>query len=37
MQLEGRFSGRRKEYTIVGNQVEAFPAGFVRTSIDDRL
>ena len=37
MELEGRFSGRRKEYTIVGNQVEEFPEGFVRTSIDDRL
>jgi methylisocitrate lyase len=37
MELEGRFSGRKKEYTIVGNQVEEFPAGFVRTPIDDRL
>lgn len=37
MELEGRFSGRAKEYTIVGNQVEDFPEGFVRSSIDDRL
>lgn len=37
MELEGRFSGRRKEYTIVGNAVEDFPEGFVRTAIDDRL
>jgi 2-methylisocitrate lyase-like PEP mutase family enzyme len=37
MELEGRFSGRDKEYTIVGNEVEDFPAGFVRTPIDDRL
>jgi 2-methylisocitrate lyase-like PEP mutase family enzyme len=37
MELEGRFSGDRKEYTIVGNQVEEFPEGFVRSSIDDRL
>jgi len=37
MELEGRFSGRTKEYTIVGNEVEEFPPGFVRSSIDDRL
>jgi 2-methylisocitrate lyase-like PEP mutase family enzyme len=37
MELEGRFSGRPKEYTIVGNQVEDFPPGFVRSAIDDRL
>jgi methylisocitrate lyase len=37
MELEGRFSGRRKEYTIVGNEVEEYPEGFVRTPIDDRL
>ena len=37
MELEGRFSGRAKEYTIVGNEVEDFPPGFVRSSIDDRL
>jgi len=37
MELENRFTGGRKEYTIVGNKVEDFPRGFVRTSIDDRL
>ncbi len=37
MELENRFTGAGKEYTIVGNHVEDFPAGFVRTSIDDRL
>ncbi len=37
MELEARFSGRRKEYTIVGNEVEDFPSGFVRTPITDRL
>lgn len=37
MELENRFTGAGKEYTIVGNKVEEFPAGFVRTSIDDRL
>lgn len=37
MELEARFSGRKKAYTIVGNAVEEFPEGFVRTPIDDRL
>ncbi len=37
MELEGRFSGRPKEYTIVGNKVEEFPEGFYRSRIDDRL
>lgn len=37
MELENRFTGGGKEYTIVGNKVEEFPEGFVRTSIDDRL
>jgi 2-methylisocitrate lyase-like PEP mutase family enzyme len=37
MELQGRFGGAKKEYTIVGNKVEEFPAGFVRTPIDDRL
>ena len=36
-QMENRFTGGGKEYTIVGNKVEDFPGGFVRTSIDDRL
>jgi 2-methylisocitrate lyase-like PEP mutase family enzyme len=37
MELENRFTGAGKEYTIVGNHVEDFPAGFYRSSIDDRL
>jgi methylisocitrate lyase len=37
MELEGRFSGRKKEYTIVGNEVEGFPEGFVKSAIDDRF
>ena len=37
MELESRFTGKRKSYTIVGNDVEAFPEGFVRSAIDDRL
>ena len=37
MELEGRFTGDAKEYTIVGNEVEQFPPGFIRSKIDDRL
>jgi 2-methylisocitrate lyase-like PEP mutase family enzyme len=37
MELENRFTGGGKEYTIVGNKVEDFPDGFFRSSIDDRL
>jgi len=37
MELEERFSGRRKEFTIVGNEVEDYPEGFVRTPITDRF
>jgi methylisocitrate lyase len=37
MALEGRFSGRKKEYTIVGNQVEEYPEVFVKTPITDRF
>ncbi len=37
MELASRFGGEKKEYTIVGNKVEDFPEGFVRTPIDDRL
>ncbi|MGY1840652.1 MULTISPECIES: isocitrate lyase/PEP mutase family protein [unclassified Modestobacter] len=37
MELENRFSGGDKEYTIVGKSVDEFPEGFVRTSIEDRL
>jgi 2-methylisocitrate lyase-like PEP mutase family enzyme len=37
MELESRFGGERKDFTIVGNAVEDFPDGFVRSRIDDRL
>lgn len=37
MELESSFGGQRKDYTIVGNEVEDFPEGFVRTPIRDRL
>jgi len=36
MELAGRF-GHKREYTIVGNKVEEFPSGFVRSKIDERL
>lgn len=37
MELESRFTGRPRQYTIVGNHVDGFPAGFVRTRAEDRL
>ena len=37
MGLEEKFTGERKEYTIVGSDVDGFPDGFVRTGIQDRL
>jgi methylisocitrate lyase len=37
MELEGRFTGRKKDYTIVGNDVDAFPKGFIRNPIEDRF
>ena len=37
MELEGRFTGRKKDYTIVGNNVDDFPKGFVRNPIEDRF
>ena len=37
MELEASFGGKAKEYTIVGNEVEGYPEGFVRTPIKDRL
>ena len=37
MKLEAKFTGEIKEYTIVGNDVDAFPEGFIRTPIEDRL
>ena len=37
MELEGRFTGEQKAYTIVGNEVDGFPPALVRTPIDDRF
>lgn len=37
MELEARFTHRRREYTIVGNKVEGFPAEFVTAAIEDRI
>ena len=37
MELEASFGGARKDYTIVGHEVEGYPEGFVRTPIKDRL
>jgi len=37
MELEAKFTGITKEYTIVGNNVDTFPEGFVRTPIENRL
>ena len=37
MELETRFTGKKKNYTIVGADVDSFPEEFVRTPIEDRL
>jgi methylisocitrate lyase len=37
MELEGKFTGKKKAYTIVGNDVDAFPKGFIRNKIEDRF
>ncbi len=37
MKLENSFTGANKEYTIVGNEVEDFPEGFIKADIKDRL
>lgn len=37
MALEGGFTKSDKRYTIVGNAVEDFPAGWVRPDVKDRL
>ena len=37
MALEAEFSKKKKEYTIVGNEVEDYPEGFVKTPIRDRF
>lgn len=37
MELESRFTLQRKDYTIVGNEVAAFPEQFTNHPIDDRI
>ena len=37
MELESRFTGKKKNYTIVGTDVASFPEEFVRTPIEERL
>ena len=37
MDLEAKFTEKAKTYTIVGNDVVPFPAGFVKTPIEDRF
>ena len=37
MELENHFSGKAKEYTIVGHEVDDYPEGFVKTPIRERL
>lgn len=37
MELENQFTGKDKEYTIVGHKVEDYPDGFRRIDINDRL
>jgi 2-methylisocitrate lyase-like PEP mutase family enzyme len=37
MDLEARFTRRRKDYTIVGNEVEPFPAQFCSAPIESRI
>jgi methylisocitrate lyase len=37
MELEAKFTGKKKDYKIVGNAVDDFPEGFVRTKIEERF
>lgn len=37
LELENGFTKQKKEYTIVGHQVESYPEGFVRPGIKERL
>lgn len=37
MDLEARFTDKKKAYTIVGNDVESFPEGLTRNRIEDRF
>ena len=37
LELENRFTGNDKEYTIVGHHVDDYPEAFVKVDIEDRL
>lgn len=37
LELENRFTGSDKEYTIVGHHVDPYPEGFKKVDIEDRL
>jgi len=37
MELEAKFSGKKRDFTIVGKEVEGYPEGFVKTPITDRF
>lgn len=37
LELENRFTGQDKEYTIVGHHVDDYPEGFKKVDIEDRL
>ena len=37
MELENSFTGEHKDYTIVGNQVEEYPAEFKKINVKDRI
>ena len=37
MELESRFSLKKKDFTIVGKEVEGYPEGFVKVPIEDRF
>jgi hypothetical protein len=37
MELEQRFSLKKKDFTIVGKEVEGYPEGFVKVPITDRF
>ena len=37
LELENRFTGNDKEYTIVGHHVDGYPEGFKKVDIEDRL
>jgi len=37
MELEAKFTGETKNYKIVGNDVDGYPEGFIRTAIEGRF